>query len=161
MAEVIQSVLVEFTPDQMFSLVDAVEQYPEFLPWCGGTTLIHRDPETTRATIFINYHGIRQSFTTESIKRAPAEMLLRLVEGPFRTLAGSWRFTDLAGRGCKVELNLRYEFAGRVLDQLIGPMFHHIAGTLVEAFVKRAGQVYGSNSVNGERTDSGYGDATR
>ena len=161
MAEVNQSVLVEFTPDQMFSLVDAVEQYPEFLPWCGGTSLIHRDPEITRATIFINTHGIRQSFTTENIKRGPAEMLLRLVEGPFRTLAGSWRFTDLAGRGCKVELNLRYEFAGRVLDQLIGPVFHLIAGTLVEAFVKRAGQVYGSNSVNGERTDAGYGDATR
>lgn len=135
----------------MFSLVDAVEQYPEFLPWCGDTTLIHRDPETTRATIFINYHGIRQSFTTENIKRAPTEMLLRLVEGPFRVLAGSWRFTDLAGRGCKVDLNLRYEFASRMLDKLIGPVFHHIAGTLVEAFVKRAGQVYDRNSVYGKR----------
>ena len=135
----------------MFSLVDAVEQCPEFLPWCGGTTLIHRDPGTTRATIFINYHGIRQSFTTENTKRAPAEMLLRLVEGPFRSLEGNWRFTDLAGRGCKVDLHLRYEFANRVLDKLIGPVFHHIACTLVEAFVKRAGQVYGRNSVNGKQ----------
>ena len=151
MAEVNQSVLVEFTPDQMFSLVDAVEQYPEFLPWCGGTTLIHRDPRTTRAKIFINYHGIRQSFTTENTKRAPAEMLLRLVEGPFRSLEGNWRFTDLAGRGCKIDMNLRYEFAGRALDRLIGPVFHRIASTLVEAFVKRAGQVYGGNSVNGKR----------
>jgi len=161
MTEINRTVLVLFTPEQMFSLVDAVEQYPEFLPWCGGTSLIHRDPETTRATIFINYHGIRQSFTTENIKRAPAEMLLRLVEGPFRALAGSWRFTDLAGRGCKVELNLRYEFAGRVLDKLIGPVFHHIAGTLVEAFVQRAGQVYGSNSANGERPDADCADAAR
>ena len=151
MTEINRTVLVVFTPEQMFALVDAVEQYPEFLPWCGGATLIHRDPETTRATILINYHGIRQSFTTENIKQAPAEMLLRLVEGPFRTLDGSWRFTDLAGRGCKVELNLRYEFASRVLDKLIGPVFHHIAGTLVEAFVKRAEQVYGGNSVSGER----------
>jgi len=151
MTEINRTVLVEFTPDQMFSLVDAVEQYPEFLPWCGGTTLIHRDPGTTRATIFINYHGIRQSFTTENIKRAPAEMLLRLVEGPFRALAGTWRFTDLAGRGCKVDLHLRYEFANRVLDKLIGPVFHHIACTLVDAFVKRAGQVYGRNSENGKQ----------
>jgi ribosome-associated toxin RatA of RatAB toxin-antitoxin module len=142
-AEVNQSVLVEFTPHQMFSLVDAVEKYPEFLPWCGGTTLIRRDAEITRATIFINYRGIRQSFTTENSKREPAEMLLRLVEGPFRVLEGSWHFTDLAGRGCKIELKLRYEFAGRVLDKLIGPVFRHIAGTLVEAFVKRAVQIYG------------------
>jgi len=150
-AEVNQSVLVEFTPDQMFSLVDSVELYPEFLPWCGGTTLIHRDPMTTRARIFINYHGIRQSFTTENTKRAPAEMLLRLVEGPFRSLEGNWRFTDLAGRGCKIELNLRYEFASRALDRLIGPVFHRIASTLMEAFVKRAGQVHGNKPVNGDQ----------
>lgn len=151
MAEVKQSVLVEFTPDQMFSLVDAVEKYPEFLPWCGGAAVVHRDSHITRATILINYRGIRQSFTTENSKRAPAEMQLRLVEGPFRALDGSWRFIDLAGRGCKIELALRYQFAGRLLDRLIGPVFHHIASTLMEAFVTRAGQVYGSNSVNSGR----------
>jgi ribosome-associated toxin RatA of RatAB toxin-antitoxin module len=126
----------------MFSLVDAVEDYPGFLPWCGGTTLHHRDPEITRATIQINYHGIRQSFTTENVKRAPHEMLIRLVEGPFRSLDGGWRFGDLAGRGCKIEFTLRYEFASRILEKLVGPVFQHIADTLVEAFVKRAGQVY-------------------
>ena len=143
MTEVNHTVLVEYTPEQMFSLVDAVEEYPKFLPWCGGTTLIHRNRDTTRATLLINYHGIRQSFTTENAKQAPREMLIQLVDGPFRKLDGSWRFTDLAGRGCKIELSLRYEFAGRLLDKLIGPVFHHIADTLVEAFVKRAGQVYG------------------
>jgi ribosome-associated toxin RatA of RatAB toxin-antitoxin module len=140
--DVNQSVLVEFTPGQMFSLVDAVEDYPKFLPWCGGTTLIHRDAAVTRAAILINYRGIKQSFTTENVKREPEEMQIRLVEGPFRKLDGSWRFTDLAGCGCKVELSLHYEFAGRLLDKLIGPVFAHIAGTLMEAFVKRASQVY-------------------
>ena len=149
--EVIRSVLVGFRPEQMFSLVDAVENYPKFLPWCGGTTLLQRDPDMTRATILINYHGIRQSFTTENVKHPPAEILIQLVEGPFRKLDGSWRFIDLAGRGCKIEFRLHYEFAGRLLDRLIGPVFHHIAGTLVEAFVKRAGQIYGSNSVNSEQ----------
>jgi ribosome-associated toxin RatA of RatAB toxin-antitoxin module len=105
----------------------------------------------TRATILINYHGIRQSFTTENVKHAPAEILIRLVEGPFRKLDGSWRFIGLAGRGCKIEFRLHYEFAGRLLDRLIGPVFHHIAGTLVEAFVKRAELVYGARSANSER----------
>jgi len=149
--DVSHSVLVEFTPGQMFSLVDTVEDYPKFLPWCGGTTLLQRDQDTTRATILINYHGIRQSFTTENVKHAPAEMLIRLVEGPFRKLDGSWRFADLAGRGCKIEFTLRYEFAGRVLEKLAGPVFQHIASTLVDAFVKRAEQVYGAGSANSER----------
>lgn len=143
MREVNRSVLVEHTPDRMFSLVDAVEDYPGFLPWCGGTTLHHRDAQTTRATIQIRYHGLRQSFTTENMKRAPHEMSIKLVEGPFRSLDGSWRFIDLAGRGCKVEFSLRYEFASRVLEKLFGPVFQHIADTLVEAFVARAAAVYG------------------
>lgn len=142
MREVSRSVLVEFTAGQMFSLVDAVEDYPDFLPWCGGTTLHHRDRDITRATILIDFHGVRQSFTTENVKRAPREMLIRLVEGPFRSLDGSWRFGDLAGSGCKIELALRYEFTGRLLERLVGPVFRHIADTLVDAFVKRAGQVY-------------------
>ena len=143
MPEVSRSVLVEYSPDQMFALVDRVEDYPVFLPWCGGVTLLHRDAEVTRASILINYHGLRQSFTTENSKRAPAEMRIRLVEGPFRRLDGSWRFTDLAARGCKVELSMSYEYSSRILEKLIGPVFNHIAGTLVDAFVKRAGQVYG------------------
>jgi len=149
--DVSQSVLVEFTPAQMFSLVDAVEDYPKFLPWCGGATLVYRDAGTTRATILINYHGIHRCFTTENVKHEPVTMRIRLVEGPFRKLDGSWRFSDLAGRGCKIEFRLHYEFAGRLLDRLIGPVFHHIASTLVEAFVKRAEQVYGSKLVNSER----------
>lgn len=143
MPEVSRSVLVEYSPEQMFALVDQVEDYPGFLPWCGGVTLLHRDAEVTRASILINYHGLRQSFTTENTKRAPAEMRIRLVEGPFRRLDGSWRFTDLAPRGCKVELSMSYEYSSRILEKLVGPVFNHIAGTLVDAFVRRAGQVYG------------------
>ena len=143
MPEVSRSVLVEYTPDQMFALVDRVEDYPGFLPWCGGVTLLHRDAEVTRASILISYHGLRQTFTTENAKRTPVEMRIRLLEGPFRRLDGSWRFTGLAGRGCKVELSMSYEYSSRILEKLIGPVFNHIAGTLVEAFVKRADQVYG------------------
>jgi ribosome-associated toxin RatA of RatAB toxin-antitoxin module len=148
--DVNQSVLVEFAPEQMFALVDAVEDYPGFLPWCRATTLIHRDAATTRATISINYRGIQRSFTTENIKREPVEMQIRLVEGPFSKLDGSWHFTGLGGRGCKIEFRLHYEFAGRLLDRLISPVFHHIASTLVDAFVRRARQVYSAKSPAGD-----------
>ena len=143
MAEVIRSVLVEHSRGEMYALVDAVEEYPKFLPWCGGAQVLLRDAAVTRATVLIDYHGIRQSFTTENAKREPEEMQIRLVEGPFRVLDGTWRFTALGERACKVELRLRYEFSSRILEKLVGPVFNHIANTLVDAFAKRAGQVHG------------------
>ena len=143
MAEVVKTVLVPYSPQQMFDLVDGVERYPEFLPWCGATRLLHRDPGITRATLTIAFKGVKQSFTTENPKTIPTAMDIRLVEGPFRRLDGSWRFTDLGGQGCRIEFRLSYELASRILDKLIGPVFGHIANTLVEAFIRRAEQVYG------------------
>ncbi len=127
----------------MYALVDDVEKYPEFLPWCSGTEVLFRDQDITRATIHINYHGIKQSFTTENAKREPHHMQIKLVQGPFRSLEGEWRFTELGDDGCKVEFSLHYEFSGRVLSKLLSPVFGHIANTLVDAFVKRAQAVYG------------------
>ena len=127
----------------MFDLVDAVEKYPEFLPWCGGAACTFRDAHVTRATLHINYRGIRQSFSTENTKVAPRSMQIRLIEGPFRTLEGAWRFTDLTGAGCKIELSLRYEFSSLLLEKLVGPVFGFIANSMVDAFVKRAQKVYG------------------
>ena len=143
MAQVMKSVLVAQPATRMFELVDAVEKYPEFLPWCGGSECNHRDVSVTRATLHINYRGIRQSFSTENLKSPPGLMQIRLIEGPFRMLEGSWRFTDLAGMGCKVELSLRYEFSNRLLEKLIGPVFGYIANSMVDAFVKRAQSLYG------------------
>ena len=143
MAEVNKSVLVAHSAPRMFVLVDAVEKYPEFLPWCGGTELIFRDAQVTRATIHINFHGIRQSFSTENAKSEPRWMLIKLIEGPFKTLEGGWRFTDLGNNGCKIEFNLRYEFSSRLLEKLVGPVFGHIANSLVDAFIKRAQSIYG------------------
>ena len=143
MPEVHKSVLVAHPAQRMFALVDAVEKYPEFLPWCGGTEVIYRDAHVTRATIQINYRGIRQSFSTENAKIEPRLMQIKLMEGPFKTLEGSWRFTDLGGEGCKIELSLRYEFASRMLEKLVGPVFGYIANNLVDAFVKRAQSIYG------------------
>jgi ribosome-associated toxin RatA of RatAB toxin-antitoxin module len=144
MAEVTKSVLVEYSPEQMFSLVDAVERYPEFLPWCGGASVAHRDEQITLATITINYHGVKQSFTTENRKEAGRLMQMKLVEGPFKTLDGVWKFVPLSQVGCKVEFRLHYEFSSKLLERLVGRVFNSIANTFVEAFVRRARAVYGT-----------------
>ena len=143
MPEIRKSVLVEYSHAEMFALVDAVERYPEFLPWCGGSSVAYRDEHTTRATIQISYRGIRQSFTTENTKVPPQAMSVKLVEGPFKTLDGDWRFMPLAEHACKIEFRLRYEFSSRLLEKLVGPVFNYIANTMVDAFVRRAETVYG------------------
>jgi ribosome-associated toxin RatA of RatAB toxin-antitoxin module len=145
-AEVQKSVLIEFSAGQMFELVDRVEDYPQFLPWCGGTELIHRDLASTVAKLHINYHGIKADFSTENEKKAPLWMTIRLRQGPFQHLDGRWLFKPLGDAACKVEFHLRYEFTSKMLEKALGPVFHHIANTFVDSFVRRAGQVYPQNA---------------
>jgi ribosome-associated toxin RatA of RatAB toxin-antitoxin module len=142
MAEVKKVVLVEHSPEQMFELVDGVETYPEFLPWCGGSEVLERSDVLTVAMLHINYHGIRSHFSTANEKQRPQSMKLRLREGPFRQLEGEWLFKALGEEACKIEFRLRYEFSSKLLEMALGPVFNHIANTFVDAFVKRAGQVY-------------------
>jgi ribosome-associated toxin RatA of RatAB toxin-antitoxin module len=143
MTVVSRSALVSYSAAQMFDLVEGVEDYPRFLPWCSATEVSFRDPVVTRATIHINYRGIRQSFSTENHKSPPGRMSLRLLQGPFRKLDGEWRFTALNGNACRVDFSLGYEFSSPLLERLVGPVFAHIAGTMVDAFLKRADKVYG------------------
>jgi len=143
MSEVNKSVLVGHSAGEMFALVDAVEQYPDFLSWCAGAEVIHRDAEITRARLHISYRGIKQNFTTENLKQEPHLMQMKLVEGPFRTLDGGWQFTDFPGHGCKIEFRLHYVFSSKLLEKLAGPVFSHIANTIVDSFVRRAEKMYG------------------
>ncbi len=140
--KVSRSALVHFSAAQMFGLVDDIERYPEFLPWCSGTKVTLRDSVTTRATINISYRGIRQGFSTENNKEFPQRMTIQLVEGPFKTLDGEWRFTPLEEQACKIDFQLHYEFSSTLLEKLVGPVFGFIAGTMVDAFLKRAEQLY-------------------
>ncbi len=142
MARVEKSVLVAHAPERMFELVDRIEDYPVFLPWCGGTELKSRDAEHTVATIHIAYMGIHQSFTTENNKTPPREMRIRLKEGPFSELEGDWSFIPLGEDACKVEFRLQYAFSSRVLETILAPVFSHITHTFVDAFVRRADEVY-------------------
>jgi len=139
-----RSVLVEYTASQMYALVDGVERYPEFLPWCGGTHVHLREPGRVRATVQIAFRGVRHAFSTENVSTADERIDIRLVDGPFRHLDGSWSFTALGDSACKVHLRLRYEFSNRILERLVGPVFDHIASGFVDAFVTRAGQLHGS-----------------
>jgi ribosome-associated toxin RatA of RatAB toxin-antitoxin module len=144
MASVQKSVLVPYSAEQMFELVEAVEDYPRFLPWCGGAAILERTPSETLVRLDINYHGVRAHFTTANRNERPERLVIELRDGPFRHLDGTWRFHALGATGSKVELELHYEFATPVLERLIGPVFSHIAHTFVDAFVRRAEGVYGS-----------------
>ena len=143
MAVVQKTVLLAFSAEQMFALVEKVEDYPAFLPWCGGVEVKQRSPEKLVATIAIAYHGLKQSFTTENQNTSPTHMQMKLVEGPFSMLDGQWHFKPLREDACKVEFELHYEFSSKVLEKLIGPVFTIIANSFVESFCKRAEEVYG------------------
>lgn len=143
MAEVVKSVLVPYSAAEMFVLVDGVESYPQFLPWCGGTELHMRDEQTTEATIHIHYLQVKQHFSTRNSKRFPEEMNIRLKSGPFRKLEGYWRFRVLAETACKIEFALHYEFSSSLLEKVLGPVFGVVTNSLVDAFVRRAEQIYG------------------
>lgn len=145
MAQVNKSVLLEYSALQMFDLVDRIEDYPQFMPWCARTELKFRSTETTVGTLFIDFKAVKSHFTTSNKKQAPDSMEIALVDGPFRRLEGSWRFRPLDDQACKVEFSLHYEFSSRLFEKIIGPVFSHITGSFVDAFVKRARQVYGQN----------------
>lgn len=144
MAVVHKTVLINYSAAQMFALVDGVERYPEFLPWCGEVKVAERTDSSLTATLAINYHGIRQSFTTSNQNKPPHQMQMKLVEGPFRHLTGCWNFTELRADACKIEFDLNYEFSSKLLEHLIGPVFSKIANSFVDSFCARAEVVYGA-----------------
>ena len=143
MQRVRKSVLVPYGDAEMFDLVDAVERYPEFLPWCGGVQILAVREDGKTARIDIDYHGVRAHFTTANENRPPDAIVVTLQDGPFRHLHGEWRFVALAEDACRVEFELAYEFATHLLERVVGPVFSHIADTFVDAFVRRAERLHG------------------
>ena len=122
----------------MFELVDRVEDYPAFLPWCSGVELIERTSEVTSARIDISWRGVESHVATRNAKRPPAAMDLAFLEGPFETFRGAWRFVPLGEAGCRVEFSLDYAFSSATLELALGPLFNHILGSVVDRFVERA-----------------------
>lgn len=140
---VARSAIVEHPAAVIYSLVEDIEAYPEFLPWCGGAKVLERDSTRTVATLTVGVRGIRQSFTTENANLPDKGIDLRLVEGPFRKFSAAWRFTPLDERAARIEFSMEYEFSSKVLGKVLEPLFDHIADTMVTAFSRRADQVYG------------------
>jgi ribosome-associated toxin RatA of RatAB toxin-antitoxin module len=143
MAVVHKSVLLGYSAEQMFALVDNIEDYPKFLPWCGGTEVRQRDEDKVIAALKINYHGVKQTFSTENVHTPPTSITMTLLEGPFKHLHGTWTFKPLRADACKIDFDLHYEFSSKVLEQVIGPVFNMIANSFVDSFCKRAETVYG------------------
>jgi ribosome-associated toxin RatA of RatAB toxin-antitoxin module len=142
MESVEKTVLVAYSAEQMFSLVDHVEDYPKFLPWCGGASAAAMQGSTVLATVHIDYHGLKQSFTTVNVREPPNQIDMTLQHGPFKHLDGCWRFIPLSPSACKIELRLHYEFSSKLLEKVVGPVFHYIANSFVDAFIHRAEKVY-------------------
>jgi ribosome-associated toxin RatA of RatAB toxin-antitoxin module len=142
MPSVHKTVLLPYSAEQMYSLVHDVENYPVFLPWCSTATVHERDAVRMVATLGIEFRGIRQAFSTENALQSPHRIGMTLRDGPFSSLDGLWRFHPLRADACKVEFSLDYAFKSGLLGQTLVPVFDYIARSFVDAFVRRADQVY-------------------
>ena len=144
MRRVARSAIVPHSAARMFALVEDIESYPRFLPWCTGADVKSRTADSTLATLTVGMLGVTQSFTTRNANRAPEAIDLELVEGPFRRFAASWRFQPLGERACRVEFSMELEFASRALAALLQPLFERIADSMVDAFSRRADEIHGA-----------------
>jgi len=143
MTVVNKSALVPHSAEEMYALVDDIESYPDFLPWCKSSTVWSRDENEVKASIELARGAINKTFTTLNRVQKGKMIEIRLIDGPFRHLEGFWRFEALNEQACKVLLDLEYEFSNRLLKMTIGPVFDRIANSLMDAFCQRAGKVYG------------------
>lgn len=149
MKHVKKSVLLWYTPMEMYQLVTDVERYPEFLPWCDHAKVLEQHDSGVVARVGLAYMGVRHAFTTRN-EHVPGEsVLVKLVDGPFSLLDGTWLFRSLGRPGsddkaCKVEFDLRYAFSSGALEAVLSPVFDKVANTFVDSFVKRAEQIHGA-----------------
>jgi ribosome-associated toxin RatA of RatAB toxin-antitoxin module len=138
MREVKRSALVNKPPHVVFALINDIESYPQFLPWCTHARVESRTPEQIVATIGVRQGALQGEFTTRNTLDPDRSIGMELVSGPFRTLEGEWRLTPVNSEGCRVELTMRFAFSNRLTAMLFEPLFANTIGSLVDAFVARA-----------------------
>jgi len=144
MSRIQRSALVHYSPREMYDLVNDVESYPDFLPWCRSTTLISSSDTEMEASIDMAMGVLNRTFTTHNTMRPGERIELSLVDGPFSKLQGYWQFDKLkVDNACKVSLDLEFEFDSAMMSVAAKPVFTQIANSLVDAFVRRAVDVYG------------------
>lgn len=138
MSKIIRSALMPYSPGVMYDIVNDVDSYPEFLPWCGGVRVDQVSETSMEAAILMQAAGLNHWFKTRN-RMVPGESIdIALLEGPFKRLDGSWRFSPLDTDGCKIELMLNFEIKHNLASAIIAPAFTRIANTMVESFCNRA-----------------------
>lgn len=144
MTRIVRSALVEYSALDMYLLVENIEDYPQFLPWCRASRVLERSDGRTLASLSLGIKGVRQSLTTENLNTRAEAIDLRLVEGPFSMFSASWRFKALGPRAARIEFSIAYEFSSKVLGRVLEPLFDQIANSMVDAFIRRAEVVHGT-----------------
>jgi len=140
-----RSALVPYSTEKMFNLVNGVDDYKNFLPWCGGSEVLEESEEASVASVTIAFKGVHKTFTTANELSRHSQIKLKMVDGPFSTLEGKWTFKTLDENACKLSLDLDFDFANRIVGAVIGPVFKKIADSMIDSFCKRAEQIYGDD----------------
>ena len=151
MKHVQKSVLLWYSPHEMYELVTDVSAYPQFLPWCERAEVIEQTPGGMTARLSLAFAGVRHAFTTRNEHVRDESVVVSLVDGPFSLLDGRWEFHPIGRkeaspedvRACRIEFDMRYAFSSKALEVVVSPVFDRIANTFVDSFVKRAEQVHG------------------
>ncbi len=143
MKRIARSAIVEHTAAAMYALVEDVEAYPQFLPWCRAARVRERTAGRTVATLTVGLKGLHYKFTTQNENHPYRAIELTLLEGPFRHFAAHWRFAPLGAHAARIDFAMEYEFAGTLVSRALAPLFETIADTMVDAFKRRADAVYG------------------
>ena len=144
MTEISKTAVVPYTTNEMYALVNDIESYPAFLPWCIAAKILSKKEESLIATLSLAMGKIKQSFTTENIMLEGSRIDMRLIEGPFKHLSGYWKFNPEDEHSCHIQLHMNYEFKNKIIKYALGKVFYIVIDTMVESFVQRAQHIYGN-----------------
>lgn len=142
MPQISRTALVPFSAEQMYKLVNDVQSYPQFLPGCVGSRVLQSSSAEMTAAVDVSKAGISKTFTTRNILTSNQSILMQLVDGPFRSLVGGWKFTPLTSDACRIEFQLDFEFTNKLIELAFGRVFKELALSMVQAFTSRAKEVY-------------------
>jgi len=144
MTEISKTAVVPYTTNEMYALVNDIESYPAFLPWCIAAKILSKKEESLIATLSLAMGKIKQSFTTENTMLEGSRIDMRLIEGPFKHLSGYWKFNPEDEHSCHIQLHMNYEFKNKIIKYALGKVFYIVIDTMVESFVQRAQHIYGN-----------------
>ncbi|AGB77085.1 MULTISPECIES: type II toxin-antitoxin system RatA family toxin [Pseudocitrobacter] len=142
MPQISRTALVPYSAEQMYTLVNDVNAYPDFLPGCTGSRVLESGPTQMTAAVDVSKAGISKTFTTRNILTSNQSILMQLVDGPFKKLIGGWKFIPLSQDACKIEFHLDFEFTNKLIEMAFGRIFKELALNMVQAFTMRAREVY-------------------